>query len=202
MDKQEIEVKFLIQDVKRIVSSLIQLGAELISPRVHEMNLRFDTPEHSLTNEQRVLRLRKDTRSHLTYKGAALTEQGVSKRQEIEFEVSDFSATQNMLEALGYEVSVTYEKYRTTYCFHQLEIVLDEMPFGLFVEIEGPDAESIKEASDSLGLNWSAGCTLSYMALFEHFKSTRKMTMENLTFSAFDNIQVEAHDLGLKYADQ
>jgi len=202
MDKEEIEVKFLIKDVKHIVSSLVKLGAQLKSPRVHEMNLRFDTPEHSLTNEQRVLRLRKDTRSHLTYKGAALTEQGVSKRQEIEFEVSDFSSTQNLLEALGYEVSVTYEKFRTTYSFHQLEIVVDEMPFGLFIEIEGPGADSIKEASDLLGLNWSAGCTLSYMALFEHFKSTRKMTMENLTFAAFDNIQIEAQDLGLIYADR
>jgi len=31
-----------------------------------------------------------------------------------------------------------YEKYRTTFTIGSLEVVLDELPYGNFVEIEGP----------------------------------------------------------------
>lgn len=43
----------------------------------------------------------------------------------------------NLLQELGYVVSEVYEKYRTTYKLNVLQITLDEMPYGMFVEIEG-----------------------------------------------------------------
>ena len=201
MNKQEIEVKFLIEDMKAAVSTLVKNGAVLISPRVHEINLRFDTPDRSLSSAFRVLRLRQDTRSILTYKGPSSTEQGVSARQEIEFEVSDFETAREFLEALGFEVSIIYEKFRTSYRLNTVEVVLDEMPYGLFIEIEGSDADSIQEAAETLGLDWSARSTLSYLALFEHFKTSRQKAMKDLTFDSLKNITATPQDLGLTPAD-
>ena len=40
-----------------------------------------------------------------------------------------------------------------------VEVVVDELPTGDFLEIEGPDSDSIRAAAMQLGLNWEAGIT-------------------------------------------
>jgi len=44
MKYQEIEVKFYLEHLDRLHAHLIEIGAELVQPRTHEINLRFDTP--------------------------------------------------------------------------------------------------------------------------------------------------------------
>ena len=144
---QEIEVKFMVRDHGALEKRLIAAGAVLVAPRVHEINLRFDTPDWELTSNRRVLRLRQDSRNVLTYKGPAAAGEEVAIRTEIETEVADFGAAQRILEALGYRIAATYEKYRTTYQWDELEAVLDEMPYGDFLEIEGPDTARLQEAA-------------------------------------------------------
>ena len=46
--------------------------------------------------------------------------------------MGDFEAARRLLEALGYRLTVMYEKYRTTYHLRHLIVVLDEMPYGEF----------------------------------------------------------------------
>ena len=60
------------------------------------------------------------------------------RARKSKFEVSSFDNAKALLEALGYRVSVMYEKYRTTYDWGGCEVTLDEMPYGDFAEIEGP----------------------------------------------------------------
>jgi len=190
-----------VRDLPAVASRLQDLSAALYAPRVHETNLRFDTPDGMLTSEHRVLRLRQDAGSVLTYKGPAAPGQEVSMRQEIEFTVSDFQAARHFLEALGYQVSITYEKYRTMYQLGSLMVTLDEMPFGSFIEIEGPDAESIRAAAADLHLDWEARSVASYLALFNQVSNTLGLTAQNLTFAELQGVQVTPHDLGLRYAD-
>lgn len=199
--EQEIEVKFPVRDLVRIARRLEAHGAVLVAPRVLETNLRFDTPDGLLTRAQRVLRLRQDSGAVMTYKGPAEYKEGVSSRQEIEFSVSDFSAARRLLEELGYEVSVLYEKYRATYSFDQLTVVLDEMPFGSFIEIEGPDAETIAGAAARLGLDWNARSTASYLALFNTLIARIGLKAKNLSFAEFRDVQVRMDDMDLRFAD-
>jgi len=56
-----------------------------------------------------------------------------------------------ILEALGYRPALVYEKRRTTWRVAAAEVVFDELPFGLFLEIEGEES-SILEAERLLGL--------------------------------------------------
>ena len=197
---QELEVKFYLQDLPRMENRLVEAGAQLIQPRVFERNLRFDTLDGSLTREQRVLRLRQDVRAHLTYKGPADPQVAVSARQEIEFGVDDFNAAQQLLEALGYQVSVMYEKFRTTYHFQATEVVLDEMPFGNFLEIEGPDADTIRQAAIALELNWDGRCTDSYMSLFERLRR-QGLEAAHLNFALLNGKTYTAADFGLQPGD-
>ena len=86
------------------------------------------------------------------------------------------------MEALGYVVSIIYEKYRTTYLLDGTEIVLDELPFGCFAEIEGGDEATIRQVALNLGLNWEARCIDSYLGLFNRLCLKEGLTAKNLSF--------------------
>ncbi len=200
--EQEIEAKFFIRDLSKIVTRLEALGARLTSPRVLETNLRFDTTDNAITRAHQVLRLRQDTDAALTFKGPDQAGERVSMRQEIEFKVSDFETARHFLEALGYQVLVIYEKYRTTYQLGDLMITLDEMPYGSFMEIEGPHPEGIEEAAKALKLDWRERSTASYLSLFYQFRAARGLTARNLTFQELAGVTASPHDIGLSYADR
>jgi adenylate cyclase class 2 len=184
-NSQETEIKFYVKNLPVIAERLHELGAQLQQPRTHELNLRFDTPDLHLTNSYQVLRLRQDQLVHLTYKGPSDPTSEVSIRTEIEFEVSDSHKAQQFLEALGYQVTISYEKYRTTYLLENAEIVLDELPFGNFIEIEAPVLTEIKSIAEKLGLAWETRIKLSYLALFYQLKAKFKLPVNNLLFIEF-----------------
>jgi adenylate cyclase, class 2 len=197
---EEMEVKFLVHDLAEIESSLQALGGSLSAQRVFEINLRFDTADGTLAGAGRVLRLRRDTNAVMTFKGPSQPGAEVATRQEIEFQVSDFEAARRLLEALGYQIAVIYEKFRTTYRLDHLLVTLDEMPFGSFIEIEGPDPASIRVAATALKLDWEARSTASYLGIFKHLLEARSLNLQNLTFAELKGIQAAPEDLGLRFA--
>jgi len=203
---QEIEAKFYVNNLDKILTRLHELGAQLIQPRVLESNIRFDLPDGRLRSERRVLRLRRDTESRLTYKDPSQNEQGVLSRREIEFTVEDFDKARQFLEALGYQSIFYYEKYRTTHILQTSEIplhvMLDELPYGNFVEIEGETIEVIKEASNKLNLKWDTAIGKSYSALFDQADKTLNFSFQDLSFTNFTGIQVIPSYLGVQAADE
>jgi adenylate cyclase, class 2 len=196
----ELEAKFLVRDLSRVQASLVAIGAVLGGERVFESNLRFDNPARELTAASSALRLRMDRVARLTFKGPPREGAEVNERVEIEFTVSDFGAARRFLNALGYEVSAIYEKYRTTYNLRDLEVVLDELPYGSFVEIEGPGAGAIRLAAEELGLRWETRSSDSYLALFDRLRANG-LNVIGLTFEEMAGKQVKPGDLGLQYAD-
>ena len=110
-------------------------------------------------------------------------------------------STRLFLEALGYQVNIIYEKWRTKYLLNDLEIDLDEMPFGHFVEIEGDDSVRIERMAAMLALNWGDRVTDSYIKLFERVKNNLHLDVKNLTFGDFKDYKVLASDLGLHPGD-
>lgn len=197
----EIEAKFYLRDLTAFRQRLETLGAVQVKHRHHELNLRFDLPDGSLTRAHRVLRLRQDGRALLTYKGAGQAGAEVAVRQEVEVEVSDADACRRLLEALGYQVSMIYEKYRTTYRLGNVEIVLDEMPFGLFCEIEAPDAGTIHQLAERLTLNWQARIAMGYYTLFDQLKAASGLNIRDLTFDNFRENPVDLSIIGITFAD-
>jgi adenylate cyclase class 2 len=198
---QELEVKFYIADLKALEGRIVAQGARLVHSRVHEVNLRFDTSDGELKRTSRVLRLRQDDAAHLTYKGAGEVLDGVRLRQELEFELSDFSTARTLFEALGYQVDVMYEKYRTTYSFEDVLVTLDEMPYGDFAEVEGPDGSSIHSVAEHLKLDWERRILDSYMMLFERARSALRFEFQHLSFENFAEMEVSPADLQVHQAD-
>jgi adenylate cyclase class 2 len=200
-NNQEIEVKFYITNLQRVQARLAELGAKVTQPRTHEANLRFDTPTSELAKEKRVLRLRQDSQTRLTYKGPGAMLGGTLQRQEIEVRVSDFAATLALLEALGYQVVLMYEKYRTALDLEGAEVSLDEMPFGSFIEIEGEDPETIRLVAQKLQLNWETRVVDSYTGIFEKLRVVLGFTFRDLSFTNFAGVSVTPADLNVSPAD-
>jgi len=194
--KLEQEVKFYLNDLKTFEERLIVCGAHLKLERSLEINQRFDTPDRRLSRSYQVLRLRQDKICRLTWKGAGDPAGEVSAREELEVEVSDLDTARAILEGLGFELMLVYEKYRSAYMLGEVEISLDEMPFGHFCEVEGPDIESIKNSAALLDLVWENRSTLSYLALFNNLKEKLGLTMRDLTFENFKKTRVTRQDLG------
>ena len=198
----EIEAKFYVQDLTRIQARLEGLGAQRVQDRVLETNIRFDLPGARLRAAGRVLRLRRDTEARLTYKSASSKTQGVLSREEIEFVVEDFETAKRFLEALGYQKLFYYEKYRTTYQLDQSFVMLDELPYGNFVEIEGEGIESIRALAGPLGLSVEAPIATSYHALFERLRKTLRLPFDDLSFANFADIRIYPDQLGVRAADR
>jgi adenylate cyclase, class 2 len=201
-NNQETEAKFHVAHLDRVAARLIELKARLVQPRVLEANLRFDLPDGSLTSTGRVLRLRQDTQARLTYKGAGQNKSGILDRQEIEFVVEDEQKARQLLEALGYQKTMYYEKYRTTYELEDSSIMLDELPYGSFLEIEGERLELIQAIAAQLHLDWNAAIPSSYTALFEELRRKMGLSFRDLSFENFSQVRVTSSDLSVRPADE
>ena len=189
----ETEVKLYVPDLSAVLARLEQLGAVLAAPRVYERNVRYEDAQSTLTGRGIVVRLRQDSRVRLTYKESGKAVDGILSRYEAEVEVSDFDAMQTILGKLGYTPYFVYEKYRTTYTLDGCEVVLDELPYGNFVEIEGT-AEAITAAIQRLNLERLPRLTASYTVLFERVKLLMRLTCHDLTFENFKGVTVSAED--------
>ncbi len=79
--------------------------------------------------------------------------------------------------------------------------MLDEMPYGNFAEIEGPDAASIQAANRRLGLDWEERILDSYAMLFQVICRKLGLTFRDLTFDNFAGTDVTFANLGVRPAD-
>ena len=147
----EIEKKYIL-DKKKLVELTAKLG-EL------KAKFSYETFEENylhrgglLDLRPAVLRLRKtEQRTTLTYKEKVVGSDSAFKEQiEFETEVSDVDGMENIIERLGYKLAVVYEKHRKAWHLGDVEVVLDELPFGYYMEIEGPK-EDILKAEKLLG---------------------------------------------------
>lgn len=187
----ETEVKIFVTDLDAIARRLEEAGAVLSAPRVHEYNVRYEDADETLGRQAIVLRLRRDTRVRLTYKSPPVgaQPQGVRSRFEAEVTVDDFDTMDLILQRLGFHAYAVYEKYRTTYELDGAEIVLDEMPYGNFVEIEGTTRQ-IEQTLTRLDLRGAPRITASYMMLFEAVRRALKLDIHDLTFANFRDVDV------------
>ena len=161
----EIEKKYRLEpaQVGPLRERLRAVGAEGQGSAEFEENVIYTGP--GLDPARRVLRLRrKGGHAVFTFKERDLSASPVKRQREEETEVSDAGALAAILEALGYRPVLVYEKRRETWRIAGTEVVLDELPFGLFVEIEGEEAR-ILEAEKLIGLGGAEAEHASYPAL-------------------------------------
>lgn len=179
-------------DLEPVQKRIVAVGAVEIMPRTYERNVRYENASTSLTGRGIVLRLREDQKVRLTYKEplAEVTSTGdILQRFEAEVVVDDFATMETILEKLGFRPYMIYEKYRTTYQLQDTDVMLDEMPYGNFVEIEG-QLDSIERVLELLDLSEAVPMHLNYASLFENAKKNLGLSFNDLTFDNFGDIEV------------
>lgn len=164
----ESEIKIEVADLAVVRERLRALGAQR-EGEVQERNVYFDR-DGELRGRRESLRLRQDARARLTWKGPSTFDAGVLSRPEVEVEVSNFADTQTILRRLGFEPVEELAKHRETWRVDDVEVALDTLSFGRFVELEG-DATRVSALARQLGLNPADGVPHSYRILREQRQS-------------------------------
>jgi adenylate cyclase, class 2 len=147
----EVEKKYRLtaKQCDEVRTRLPQLGAKCEGEEF-EINTLYTGDAVELN--QAVLRLRRiDDRALLTYKERVGTRTDIKEQLEFETAVDNPDAIEFILEALGYYPALVYEKRRETWRLGATEIVIDELPFGLFMEIEGEE-QSIRDVETKLAI--------------------------------------------------
>jgi adenylate cyclase class 2 len=190
MEHLEIEVKFYLSDMDSIRDRILELGA-VSRGRVFETNLRFDDADNRLLQKKSLLRLRQDTKTILTFKSEPPFKDDQFKiLRELEVEVSDFATMKDILESLGFREEQVYEKWRETLMLNRVNLCLDTMPYGDFLEIEG-QKKDIKKLASRIGLKWKKRILLNYLAIFDVIRQKSNLPFYDVTFSNFINIRFD-----------
>lgn len=162
----ETEVKLRVEGLEAARASLAGIGAIPVRARHLEDNVLLDDASGSLRRAGCLLRIRRTPHeTRLTFKGQRRDDEAVKSREEIESTAGDADALHEIFERLGFRPVFRYQKYREGYVWKDVEIVLDETPIGVFLEIEG-DSEGIHGAAAALGRGPHDFITTSYAALF------------------------------------
>ena len=137
----ETEKKYRLskEQFDEVLFSLKELNGEFIKEEF-EVNLLYGGG--ILEEEKALLRVRKiDDKTILTYKKQLHNNLGIKQHTEYETEVADGDEIENIIKSLGFQLGMVYEKRRQTWHLQGVEVCLDELPFGLFMEVEGKISE-------------------------------------------------------------
>lgn len=185
----ETELKLRVSSHDPVRERLRKCSAAPIGT-VLEVNDIFDRPDGALRRRGVGLRIRStcpqgggDDLTILTVKGPRLP--GVVKsREEVEFEVPNAETASRALNLLGFVRVLRYQKRRESWRLGECRIELDEPPhIGMFVEIEGPDEETIFAMRRTLNLDDAEPVPDSYVHLLAAYCDARGLTERVVEFS-------------------
>lgn len=174
----EIEKKYRLSRKQReeVLLRLSDIGAKR-KGEDFEVNILY-TGE-SLEMGESVLRLRRiGKKGILTYKKRFPSDSDIKHQREDETRVDDPDAMEAILEALGLVPALVYEKRRETWTLGRTEIVIDELPFGLFMEIEGTEAD-IRDVEHRLAIKRLRTEQLTYPRLTQKHGTERHGVVES-----------------------
>ena len=177
----EVEVKVLVDDLRKLENKLRDAGFALKTPRTHELNTLYDFADQRLQKSGQLLRLRKyGSAWTLTHKTKGST--GIHKtRKETETKLSDGESLHQIFLALGLSPGFTYEKFRAEWTDSKGHVVLDETPIGNLAEIEG-EPEWIDRTAGLLHIDKKAYITRNYAEMFREWKTRTGSKAKNMTF--------------------
>lgn len=136
---------------EQVLANLKELGAEFVG---EDFETNFIYGGGILEDEKAALRIRKiDGKTLLTYKRKVGNSSELKQHIEHETQIGNSDEMMQIIQRLGFMLGLVYEKRRQNWLLRGIQVVLDEVPFGSFMEIEGKItdiglAEMLLEAED------------------------------------------------------
>ncbi len=161
----EYEVRVLEINHDEMVKKLEKLSAEFKFEALQQRYVYDFKPKI----DNKWIRLRTDgKKTTLTIKD--LQAKSIDGTKELEIIVDDFDKTNKILEELGYINRGFQQNKRTQYILDGVEIDLDRWPLiPEYMEIEGPDEESVYNTLIKLGINKDEIVTLDVASIYDHY---------------------------------
>lgn len=176
----ELEAKVEVDNLDVLEAKLKSLGAELVG-RWRETDRFFDFPDQRLKKADSALRLREradqagtNDQWTLTFKGPKHPGRFKYRRElELKLNAEQPHTVEAILTAIGAEEFISYIKHRRTLNYRDCVIELDELEgIGRFIEVEGPNEETIEQVLADLDLHQAPTITRSYLAMIIDYRSS------------------------------
>jgi len=173
----EKEIKILEIDKDVIVAQLLELGAEkTFEGFVHDIYYDFpdDAPKNKMEANGRMFRLRQKGEEHIyTIKNKRKKikkAEGVVAKDEHETPISNIESFAKVLEKYGMSKIREKKKHRVSYALDGMEFDFDIYE-GIpeFLEIEGPDGDTIQQWVVKLGLEKYEQMLGGSRKIFKHY---------------------------------
>lgn len=173
----EIEAQFLDIDKETICAKLKEVGAKLVKPEVMMRRVVFDI------DENRYARVRDEGGGKIvmTYKNVE-DEGSILGVKEVNVEIDDFDNGITFLKACGLKAKAEQETYREVWTLGEAEICIDTWPWiPTFVEIEGPDEETVWKTAKKLELSREKAKYGSVGTTYQHYYDVDTETVNRHT---------------------
>lgn len=153
---------------------------------VFQRTVRMDTLEEDFEKKGIFIRTREEDLENIVTLKQKIenSDKDVFSRKEYETTIGDAQIIREIFEILGLKKSWIMEKYRIQGKYKNVTITLDELPFGLFMEIEG-DTDNILKTCEELELNINKKFVVSYWDLWDIYKKEHNINAKktNIIFS-------------------
>ena len=186
----EIEAKLRLDDVAALEARLADAGAER-GEVVTEVNTYFDTPQGSLRSSDQGLRIRVEQSIGSLQSVATLTHKGpcahgpLKSRSETQVVVADPHAAIELLSAIGFTATLSFEKRRHHWQLDGCYVDIDTLPYlGHFVEIEGPSEQAVLSVRHALGLDGLPLIRTSYAAMLRDYMAEHPVPADRVRLDA------------------
>jgi predicted adenylyl cyclase CyaB len=152
----EVELKSVVTEIDRLRAAVERAGG-VVTYAGDLIDTRYDTPDRALSARDEVLRLRTyrsavDVRAELDWKGPTRRDGGYKQREELDVHVVEPEALEEILQRLGYVVTIVIDREIVQYDLHGAMIRFERYPrMDELVEVEGTP-EQIERAITALGL--------------------------------------------------
>ena len=166
MINNEIEIKFKLEEKDNARSKLLALGG--IPQKPYKQTTYGFFSEDSI--EKGIFpRIRNEHgKIVLTVKVRPKEKTNYFERKEYLMEILNAEDGVKIMKSMGYDQVRVFEKTREEWKFNNVEVVLDELYFGTYIEIEGSKKE-IEEMVKRLGFEKKERITKAYLGLEDDY---------------------------------
>ena len=183
--KKEIEIKIELKknEIPAVRKRLRELGA-IHAPVKKEITYGFfstDSIEAGIF--PRIKTHKGETGGLLTVKIKKALRSKYFRREELTMAVPDARVARDILKVLGYTKERIFEKIREKWNFpdQKIEVTIDELPFGFFIEIEG-SPQGIEKTVKLLGLDNKDRIIKAYLRVYDDWRKKQGIKKENCVF--------------------
>lgn len=161
----ESQVKFKLKKIPDILKTLRENEAVFLGGS-YEKTIKYDDGKGTFNKNGILLRTMNGFENKITLKE-------MSENHFTEVEVEDAEAINYIFSKLGLTNQLIMEKYRLKWKLKGVNISVDELPFGVYLEIKGT-VEQINLIVRLMRLNGDEMINITYWDIFEELKNNNE----------------------------